>query len=162
MIRTHTKIPKHWNPTWMRTQQWYADIIHTKSMANKVQPTNRKTNSISTNLNKNGTTKNHVLETPERVNRKRRTKNKKDTVQHKIRALHVLDLLEHCSWSHHQALIWLLQILCFLWRVPLTTSSLDKRQCSLRSSVCALVHNRSTCDITTTSDDAPLQFNNEQ
>ena len=31
----------------------------------------------------------------------------------------------------------------FLWRVPLTTFSLafkDKQQCSLRSSVCALVH----------------------
>ena len=89
----------------MHTQQWYADIIHTKSMADKVQPTNRKTNSKSTHLNKNGTTKSHVLETPERVNRKRRTKNKKDTVQHKTRAQHVLDLLEHCSWSQHQALI---------------------------------------------------------
>ena len=160
MIHTHTQRSK--NPTWMRTQQWYADIIRTKSMADKVQPTNRKTNSINTHLNKNGTTKSHALETSEGVNRKRRTKNKKDAVQHKIRAQHVLDLLEHCSWSQHQALIWLLQILCFLWRVPLTTSSLDKRQCSLRSSACALVHNRSTCDITTTSDEAPLQFNNEQ
>ena len=32
-------------------------------------------------------------------------KQKKDTVQHKIPAQHVLDLLEHCSWSQQQALI---------------------------------------------------------
>ena len=82
----------------MPTQQWYADIMHTKSMADKVQPTNRKTNSTSTHLNKNGTTKSHVLETPERVNRKRRTTKKKKkthTVQHKNSAQHVRDLLEH-------------------------------------------------------------------